>query len=419
MRKILLIVCLLVLWAGSAWAGGFAIYEFGTRASSLSGAVVAQAHDASSIFYNPSGLAFLNGTQVYGNLTLITASNKWVGPEPLFADKAFDAVEQLSTPIGFFLSHSLSDRLAMGIGVTNPFGLALKWPGNFPGDVISRSVNLKSFYISPVVAFKVFPFFSIGGGPDLVYSNVKLERAILFPTDSNPGTNVGDVTLDGNSNMDVGFSASFLFKLEELSVGFMYRHHINAKISGDADFNINDEFYKPFLTQTAGLVDQSVSTEITYPSFFSVGAHYKFFDKLGAEFDYMWYKWSSFQNLTINFANLPSEVIKEDYSNSSQYRLGLLYDLTDQLELRVGYINDRTPQPRGSVSPLLPDNNRNDFSFGVGYKLGSMQFDLGYMFVDFGERSTVVNGVGQNFSGFNGTYASKAYLVFMGYGVTF
>lgn len=424
MRSFSLVVLVLLCFVTAGFAGGFGLYEFGARASALSGAVVAQARDASSIFYNPAGLAFQKGTQFYGGADIISSSNKWIGPSPVFPDKVYESEHAYHTPIGIYLSHSFSDKFAAGIGVTNPFGLGLGWPDDFPGRIISKHIDLKSFYISPVVAFKVVNNFSIGLGLDVVYSDVSLERNIFFafPDDpaTKPGVEVGELLLEANSKIAYGFAASFLYKLENLSVGFLYRHQVKNEFKdGKATFTLYDTPYKAFL-QSQGVRNQNGSTEITYPSFLSAGAHYQITKKLGLEFDFMWYKWNVFQELALDFEeNALDASVEEAYENSTQFRIGLHYDLVDCLELRLGYILDQTPQPVGSVSPILPDNDRNDYSIGLGYKLGSMQFDLGYMLVDFGTRSTVVNGEGQQFDGFDGVYSGTANLFLFSYGISF
>ncbi|RMG29807.1 MAG: transporter, partial [Methanobacteriota archaeon] len=100
-------------------------------------------------------------------------------------------------------------------------------------------------------------------------------------------------------------------------------------------------------------------------------------------------------------------------------RIGAHYDVNERLSLRAGYLWDETPQPIESVSPLLPDDTRNDFSVGIGYKFGNVTLDAGYMFVNIGERTTVENGVGKNDNGFNGTYNSRAdlFLLSLGYSI--
>lgn len=423
MRRSLLAVLVLLFFTGASFGAGFGLYEFGARASSLGGAVVAQAYDASTAFYNPAGLAFQKGTQFYGGVTLISAANRWVGAAPIFSTDVFDSKDKIHTPIGVYLTHSFSENFAAGISVTNPFGLGLEWPDDFPGRVVSRNVDLKSFYISPVIAFKIHPNLSIGGGPDLVYSTVSLERNALLSLDppyTDPGQEIGKVMLDGNSGLGIGFSASMMYRYEKFSLGFLYRHKVKNEFKeGDAKITLFDTPFKTFIANQGVFVDQKANTEITYPSFISVGTHYQVNEKLGVEFDFMWYKWDVFDILALDFEHdeLDTEV-KEGYNNSSQFRVGLHYQLSEALEARAGYIYDQTPQPKESMSPLLPDNNRNDYSFGLGYKIGKMRFGIGYMFVDFGERSTVENGEGKQYDGFNGTYASKAHLFFFNYGVT-
>jgi long-chain fatty acid transport protein len=133
----------------------------------------------------------------------------------------------------------------------------------------------------------------------------------------------------------------------------------------------------------------------------------------------MWYKWSVFDELVLDFEELGEVIIPEDYKNSIQFRIGVHYDFAENWQLRGGYIYDETPQPIESVSPLLPDNDRHDFSIGLGYTLNKWQFDAGYMLVDFGERSTVENGEGKNHDGFDGTYATIANLFFISFGYNF
>ena len=419
MRYFLPVILILLLTVGMSFGAGFGLYEFGARASTLGGAVVAQSYDASSVFYNPAGLVFQKGTQFYGGVTLITSTSKWVGPAPIYPDKVYDSESQIHTPIGIYFSHRYSEKWALGLGLTNPFGLGLKWSDDFPGRFISKDVDLKSFYFSPVVAYQLTPNLGLGFGVDFVYSVVSLTRNILYPEDSNPGTDVGEATIEGNSKMSYGFVASFLYRLNKFSLGFLYRHKVKNEFDGFAKFSINDTYYKTFLEEMAHTVDQKGGTEITYPGFLSVGAHYQINEKLGAEIDYMWYKWDVFKELTLDFEKIEDVTVREEYSNTSQLRVGIHYSLNDALEIRAGYIYDQTPQPIESMSPLLPDNDRNDYTLGIGYKMGKMKFDLGYMMVDFGERSTVVNGEGKHFDGFNGTYSSLAHLFMFSYGYNF
>jgi long-chain fatty acid transport protein len=148
-----------------------------------------------------------------------------------------------------------------------------------------------------------------------------------------------------------------------------------------------------------------------------VGLYYKFTEKFGVEFDYAWYGWSVFDEIVLEFEDPTlNQTIPEGYKDEYQLRLGAHYDINEQFSVRAGFIYDRTPQPIESVSPLLPDDTRTDWTLGAGYKTGNFVIDGGYMFVNIGERSTVENGVGMNDNGFDGTYISHAHLFYLSLG---
>jgi len=421
MKGKVLSILLIFLMAGWAGAGGFELYEFGAASSAMSGAVVARAWDASTVFYNPSGIAFLeDGAHFYGGVTFITAKNKYTGAEPIFSDEQHQSVDRIHHPIGIYFTYQFNESMYAGIGVTNPFGLGLEWnEEDFPGRSISYNTDLKSFYISPVFAYKIMDELSISAGLDIVFGNITLQRYVrMFDSEGSPGIEAAKSTIEGTSKVAYGFTASLQYRTENLGLGFLYRHSVENKLeNADATFSYLDTYAKP--VAEANLVNQKVNSAITFPSFISVGVYYKFFESFGAEVDFMWYKWDVFDELVLDFEELPTVVIPENYENSMQFRLGLHYDFAENWQLRGGYIYDQTPQPIESVSPLLPDNDRHDFSVGLGYSLNKWQFDAGYMLVDFGERSTVEDGEGKNHDGFDGTYATIAHLLFVSVGYHF
>lgn len=426
MRKGLILLWLSFLGASSLQASGFNLYEFGGRGSAMGGAMVARAWDGSTIFYNPAGLAFLQGTQFYGGTTLIFPNTRFVGAFPIYDSQVHKTKYAYFTPIGAYFSHKFTEKLGAGIGVTNPFGLGVEWHDSFSGRTVSRNSQLQSFYISPVVAYQITPNLSIGGGPDFVLTKVTLEKSVtMFDVpEAWKGYEIGEVALTGTSKLALGFTASAMYRTEKLGLGFLYRHSIHNEFNdGDADFTLYDQLSVPNLAALIPqntLRDQKANTAIDFPNFLSTGVYYKFTKKFGVEADYMWFNWSVFKEIKLDFVeDMLDQTITENYGDSWQFRLGAHYEVTDALSLRAGYVYDKTPQPVDSVSPLLPDNTRNDFTFGFGYNFGALQLDFGYMLVDFGERSTVENGVGKNRDGFNCAYNSRADLIYGSVGINF
>jgi len=85
------------------------------------------------------------------------------------------------------------------------------------------------------------------------------------------------------------------------------------------------------------------------------------------------------------------------------YRVGMQYELTEALDLRLIYTRDNNPIPDDTVGPALPGADRDNYTFGLGYKAERAVFDFAYMLVDFDDRD--VNNDIQT-----GTYKSDAYL---------
>ena len=86
----------------------------------------------------------------------------------------------------------------------------------------------------------------------------------------------------------------------------------------------------------------------------------------------------------------------------------------------AGYVYDNTPQPLESVSPLLPDSDRNDFSFGAEVKMNpSWDLLFSYMAVLADERTNIEDGQPANDDPAYpvGTYKSVANI--FGMGVTY
>ena len=73
---------MLALPLSSAQAGAFSIFEHGARAMGRASAFVAAPDDPSAIFFNPAGLAYLEGTQAYLGATLIVPVGKFYGTDP-------------------------------------------------------------------------------------------------------------------------------------------------------------------------------------------------------------------------------------------------------------------------------------------------------------------------------------------------
>ena len=69
-----------------------------------------------------------------------------------------------------------------------------------------------------------------------------------------------------------------------------------------------------------------------------------------------------------------------------RYQLGVEYALNESWALRAGYIFDETPDPDAHVDYIVPGNDRNLVSLGLGYQKGDFFCDLSYTYLMIEDR---------------------------------
>jgi long-chain fatty acid transport protein len=142
------------------------------------------------------------------------------------------------------------------------------------------------------------------------------------------------------------------------------------------------------------LVDQQVRTAITHPAQAQVGVGYTFRGVTTLSVDYAWVGWHVFDQLPVNFqgpARINNRSLIEEYDDSHSIRAGLEHRLFDAIPLRAGFSHVAGPAPDVTVTPLLPDQDRNNYSVGFGLPVGRFTLDAAYLRVDTdGRRGRVV-----------------------------
>jgi long-chain fatty acid transport protein len=285
-------------------AGSFLIHE--QSASGLGSAYAggaAQAEDASTIFFNPAGIALLpqgefqagfaylmpsgtfsnNGSSINAPGTIfngakITGGNGGDGGVDHLIPNLF-----LSQPV--FRSPRYGD-LAVGIGLTVPFGLETDYDPGWVGRYAALRTKLQTFDIQPTIAYRFLDRFSVGASIDIQYASARLSQAVDFggiganilssrffpalpaafaasgvPAPFIPGfvtateqayAKAGFVPQgrDGVAELhgdgwDVGFTVGAIFEylkgdeipcLQEGRIGFSYRSGITHTVRGSAEF---------------------------------------------------------------------------------------------------------------------------------------------------------------------------------------
>lgn len=401
-KKITSAFLLIILVSSISFASGFQINEHGARAMGMAGAFAGLADDPSALYFNPAGITQLKGTHILAGVTFIAPASTFRGPSPLINEYKMDS--QLFTPINFYVTHQLSDDLFVGLGVNNQYGLGTKWASDWVARTVAYDTEIRTFFFTPVVAYKVTDNLSVSAGPIFAWGDVKIVKYASLA----PFYGEGKVSLKGDGTA-WGFTAGVLYKpLNELQFGLSFRSPVKFKFTGEASSEGPDAF-------ASRLPSGNISAEVTMPMNITFGAAYFPMKDLTVTADFQYTGWSSYDKLAVDFenANLTDVSTPRDYNNNFIVRLGAEYKLDSDFTLRGGLLFDKNPIKDELVDPTLPDADRIGLNIGLGYKLAkNVSVDVAYFFLRFAER-TITNSQIYYTSGnaaLNGVYNSYAHL---------
>jgi len=422
MRRAPLVALGLLACAGDVRAAGYSLHEQGARALGMAGAFTARADDPSAMYFNPAGLALLEGQALLVSPNAIFFRSEFAGAAP---SPGYGVVERTEDktflPLALYYARS-SGAFAAGIGMYNSYGLEVEWqsPDTYTGRYISTRSKVRPFFFVPTVAFALNERLRVGAGANLVVSKVELERHIpAFDPFIGQTVDVGTAALESETNFGAGWNAGIQWQpAEKLRVGASYRSEVSIDYHGSADFtrrDTGDPQFDPIVAATFP-PDQGITTSVPFPAQGSIGVAYAPCEEWAFEGDFNWTWWDAFDRLEVHFLATPALdfAAVQDWKGVMNIRVGGEYRPGDW-SYRAGYYFDKSPQPRASLGPLLPDVDRHGITLGLGHKFGAASLDAFALGIVAPDRSTE----GENRDGYDGTYSNRTFTVGMSLGVAF
>ncbi len=410
-KQILSAAAVLLVVPSLVWGSGFSLFEHGNRAMAMGGAFVAVADDPSALFWNPAGIAFQTdkGPQVMNGVTFISLAQDFTGENP-YPGAGYTASQKSQT---FFPPHiyavlPINSDISFGLGLFVPFGLGTWWDEDFAGRYISKRIDLKTYAVSPSIAFKVGSNFAFALGVDYLIGQIDLTKDVAGV---DPYTQ--QVVPIGQAHLSTyelrsdgwGYHGSGLATFGDFSLGVLYRSKIKVKHSGTGSFTQHLTGHADYDAMVAGLLpfnhNLAMTAQVEFPDYLAIGAAWTT-DKLTVSAQYAEMGWSSFQELAINFVDSPmfSSVVEENYEDADQYRFGMEYRMSPTWAFQAGYLVDKTPQPVESMSPMLADGDREGYSLGLSWVHNNLRVDVGELILDLEDRCTG----GQSLDDYEGCY---------------
>jgi len=409
---------LLVGAAIPAQAAGFGIFEQGAKGMGTAGAFTAQADDGSALFHNVAGIAFQKDSSWTVGTTLISLGNsdfKGVAPFP-GPTATGEQKSQVLFPSHVYYIRPLSGDWTLGLGFNNPFGLVTEWdkPDTWPGRFLSTKADLTTYDLSANLGWQINPQFGVGFGVIGRFAEVTLERRAALP---NPfilaPSEVAKVSLESDLDSGLGWTVGILHKYNNsFSWGLSYRSKVEVDFGGDARFTQVSTGFPQFDGAVAAVLPfgspTPIQTSVEFPDMASLGFSFALSPSSHLNVDVNWTGWSTFDEVVIDFTDRPdlNQQLPENWEDVYNYRIGFAWNSSPGNEWRVGFVYDETPQPDETVSPLLPDANRQGYTLGWGHQGPRLSFDAALMYLVFDKRTTTTN-----VNNFNGTYETDAILL--------
>lgn len=403
MKKHLLAASLL-LSAITSFGAGYQLNLQGLRQLAMGGSGTGWVWDASTIFYNPGGLARLKGIQIYGSALAIMPTTAFGNQSQSgLRSTSLTTEKQTFVPFNFYVGGPIQEgsKFALGLGVYTPFGSGVKWDDNWLGKYLVQSIDLKCIFIQPTISYRISDFLSVGGGFVFATGTFDYQAALPVHGLNGPLEENSNVNLHGNAN-GVGFNLGTHFRLSEnVQLGITYRSQVNMNLdAGKATFTVPASLRDSF-------PNTHFDSRLPLPQVLSVGVGWRLND-LTLQLDLNYTGWNSYDSLRFNFdahtSSLQDMHAPRRYKNTLTVRTGANYKVSKVVSLMGGFAYDPSPVPDGFVSPDLPDANRIVLTCGISVK-PMPRFTI---LAALEGVSSVKRASGYDFGGFYGTYQTQA-----------
>jgi long-chain fatty acid transport protein len=358
-------------------AAGFALSE--QNASGLGNAyagAAAVAEDASTIYFNPAGMTYIEGQQIVGALHLIKTSGDFdnkgsiAGTGRSLGDDGGNFGSLAAIP-SFYYKQDINEQLKFGIGIGTPFGLKTDYDKNWTGRFQALKSDLKTVNINPSLAWKLNDQWSFGFGISAMWAQAELTSAVNLVTSESTVKNQG-------KDWGFGYNLGAIYQITpDTRLGLAYRSKVEQHLKGDVSSPVT-----LLNANSARTLNTDITADLTLPETLSFSGFSRLNDRWDLLADVTWTRWSQFKTLDIlrdNGSNTAVGSTLEHWNNTLRYSAGLNYHYTETIKLRTGVAYDQEAIDNNHRTARIPGNDRIWLSFGASWKYSPRTtFDIGY-----------------------------------------
>ncbi len=401
MRRITILLLFIFLAATTSFGGGYQVGLHSVRNNGMGLIGTSLSYDASSLFYNPGGAAFVNEKWSFsGGMSFIFARGTFQAD-----DINYQATlkNEINTPFYFYAAFKPTKNLSIGIAVNTPYGNRLGWQDDagdeWKGRYLIQDIAFKAITYQPTISYKFKNIIGIGVGFVYATGDVDMNKSIPVQGANGDGT----VNINGKTS-NYGFNAGIMIHPDKgWSIGIDYRSKIEMKVEGaDATFSV------PPSLSTSFPANNKVDVTLPLPANLDLGASYEFGKDnqwmIGVNLCYVF--WNTYDSLVFDFQEQTPAVGRSAsptlYTSQMIVRLGSQYKLNKMITLRAGGYYDPSPVKSNYLNPQTPSLTQWGLTCGVSvYPFKGFSIDAAFLYLMGQERHGTYSP--ENFSG---TYKS-------------
>jgi long-chain fatty acid transport protein len=357
-----------LLFSPASFAAAYQLYELGTPIIGTAG--VGQAvvdDDASASYFNPAGMANLKSSQFMVGSQLLSPYVKFSpGSQTTISGDNGGNAGQLTPGLGMYYVYNLSQKLKLGLSLTQPYGGELDYADGWVGRYQVQTTQFYALDLNPALAYKINNKVSVGAGVTVEYVNLQETVALPFIP-----------ILDGQVNIKAdnvapGFNLGALFTPQKSTrVGITYRSRINHNLHGN-------------LTFLRIAVSPSVATRLIMPQTVTASISQDVSRQFTLLGEVGWANWAQMKDASLTVAGFTANT-PINWNNT--YRLGVAgqFKCTQAIMLQAGGSFDSSPTSASLRLPSLPFDRQVRVGAGVVYNVNrAAKIGLSYEYLNFG-----------------------------------
>lgn len=394
-----LLTTVVVFYSVPAAAGGFYLPTRGVESTGRAGASVApHRQDLNALWYNPAGLSLIEEFELSLDASLVgTRVEHRRAPRRLDdgSTRTYEAVSNEAPPVAIpsllIGGTTPLEQVTWAVGAYAPYAGGRRFPADGPQRyVMVDNVGSTLGYLHAGVAWQItdriavgagiqnfmaeFRIVAVGSGYTGLYGDPEDEDLDMFSVatlsnSSNPTANMG-VILSLHDRIQTGAS---------VQLGHQFR---------DSEATLETRMPSHPAYDNADTSGDQIDITVPFPWFARAGVRY-----LGEEFDVefalVYQHWSVIGEIladpgevevtglpAVDAIPVPDLVVPQHFRNTVSLHLGGEYSVNTLVDLRAGYVYERSAVPDSRYSVFALDPDKHQVSLGASYDFGAVITDV-------------------------------------------